>query len=74
MNPAKILKMKKAWDTFTNNHPMLPKFLSAVKNKGLEEGTIIEMNITTTSGEVLKSNIKLTASDIELMKELQRLS
>jgi hypothetical protein len=72
MNPGKMLKMKNAWDKFTSNHPKFPKFLEAVKQRGLEEGTLIEMNIITKSGETLSSNIKLTESDIELMKELMQ--
>lgn len=72
MNPGKMLKMKNAWDKFTSNHPKFPKFLEAVKQRGLKEGTIIEMNITTKSGETLSSNLKLTASDIELINELMK--
>lgn len=71
LNPVKMMKIKKAWDTFTVNHPKFPKFAEAVKNKGLQEGAIIEITVTTASGESLSSNLKVTASDMELISELK---
>lgn len=70
INPTKILKVKNAMDMFSKNHPKLSNYLNAVKNNALEEGTIIEMNVTTGDGRTLKSNIKLTKSDVELLKDL----
>lgn len=72
MNPAKLLKLKNAWDAFSINHPKFPKFLTAVKNNAIKEGTIIEINITTAEGKSLSSNLKLTQSDIELINELSK--
>lgn len=74
INPAKLLKFKGAWDTFTNNHPKFPRFLDAIYNKALNEGTVIEITVTTSSGENISSNLRLTASDIALFKELKDLS
>jgi hypothetical protein len=73
-NPAKLMKIKNSWDTFTLNHPKFPSFISAVQKNGLEEGTIIEINVTTVDGKTLSSNIKLTQSDIEMIRELSELS
>ena len=69
--PAKLLKLKRAWDTFTNNHPKFPRFLEAVNSKGLKEGSVIEITVTTPSGESVSSNLKLTESDISLFSELK---
>lgn len=74
INPAKLLKLKGAWDTFTTNHPKFPRFLDAVYNKTLENGTIIEITVTAQSGESISSNLKLNASDIALFKELKDLA
>lgn len=74
INPAKLLKMKGAWDTFTNNHPKFPKFLEAVHNKALNEGTVVEITVTSASGETISSNLKLTGSDISLFSELKDLA
>lgn len=71
INPAKLLKLKRAWDTFTNNHPKFPRFVEAVNSKGLKEGSVIEITVTTPSGESVSSNLKLTESDISLFSELK---
>ncbi len=68
------MKMKSLWDTFTLNHPKFPSFMNAVQKNGLEEGNIIEINITTKDGSILSSNIKLTQSDIEMFHELSELT
>lgn len=72
-NPTKLLKLKSAWDTFSNNHPKFPGFLKAVSANGIEEGTVIEINVTTAAGKTISSNVKLTSSDIALFKELSNL-
>lgn len=72
-NPAKLFKIKSAWEKFTVNHPKFPKFMEAVGKKALEEGTVFEFNVTTAAGENLSSNIKLSQSDIELFKELSEM-
>ena len=72
-NPAKLFKIKSAWEKFTVNHPKFPKFMEAVGKTALEEGTVFEFNVTTVEGTSLSSNIKLTKSDIELFRELSEL-
>lgn len=74
LNPMKLMKLKKAWETFTGNHPKFPKFIEAIQNKGLQEGTVIEIIVTTPTGENIGSNVKLTASDMALLSELKDLS
>ncbi|SHO54204.1 hypothetical protein [Anaerocolumna xylanovorans] len=71
INPVKMMKLKKAWETFTGNHPKFPKFIEAVKSKGLQEGSVIEITVTTASGETLSSNLKVTMSDVELISDLK---
>lgn len=74
LNPMKLMKLKKAWETFTGNHPKFPKFIEAIQNKGLQEGTIIEIIVTTPAGENISSNVKLTTSDMALLSEMKDLS
>lgn len=74
MNPAKLFKIKSAWDTFTKNHPRFPQFMSAVQQNAVQEGSIIEINVTTPEGKTLSTNMKLTASDLELFHELSEMS
>ncbi|NLP34979.1 MAG: hypothetical protein GX359_07250 [Clostridiales bacterium] len=73
-NPSKLFKIKNAWDTFSSNHPKFTMFLNAMHKNGLEEGTIIEINVTSASGKTLSSNLKLTRSDMDLFRELSELS
>ncbi len=70
MNPMKLLKAKNAWSTFTKNHPKFPKFLKAVYQDGIEEGSVFEITVTNASGKTVTSNLKLTESDIKLFHEL----
>jgi len=73
INPAKLLKLKSAWDAFAQNHPKFPKFMKAIHQNGMQEGTIIEINVTTPDGKILSSNIKLKESDVTLFSELSEL-
>ncbi|MFT4143855.1 MAG: hypothetical protein QM644_05315 [Mobilitalea sp.] len=74
MNPAKILKLKGAWDKFTQNHPKFPMFMNAISSQGIEEGAVIEIIITSPEGKALSTNIKVSQSDKELFTELAELS
>lgn len=70
VNPATLLTLKKRWEEFSARHPKFVAFLGAMKNRGMAEGSVIDMKITMPDGEVFQSNIKLTAEDIELIKGL----
>ncbi len=74
MNPAKLFKIKGAWDKFSQNHPRFVQFLWAMNKDGIKEGTIIEIHVTTAEGKNISSNLKITQSDIELFNELSELS
>ena len=74
MNIQALFKLKSAWDTFSGNHPKFPAFLNTVARQGIEEGTVIAFSVTRPDGEVLESNLKLTASDLELFQSLKDLT
>ena len=71
MNPMMILKLKKAWETFTANHPKFPLFINAMAKEGIKEDTIISIDVTTPEGKSYSSNLKVTASDLELLETLK---
>ena len=73
MNPTMLFKMKGMWDRFTENHPKFPLFLRAAQQKGIQEGTILAVSITTPSGEKLETNLRVTADDMLLFEELKKL-
>lgn len=74
VNPMKLMQMKNAWSQFTSRHPKLPKFFRAVSQQALREGTVLELNVTAPDGETMASNIRLTAEDIALLKEIREMA
>ncbi|MDF2904871.1 MAG: hypothetical protein K0R34_192 [Herbinix sp.] len=74
INPAKLFKMKSLWERFVENHPRFPQFMSAVQSTGIEEGSVIEIIVTTPEGKNISTNVKVTASDKEMFTELAELS
>ncbi|MBO5207986.1 MAG: hypothetical protein J6B68_01435 [Lachnospiraceae bacterium] len=73
-NPAAIFQMMNIWNKFKQNHPKFPKFMTAVYQNGIKEGSIIEINVTTADGQSLNSNLKISAEDMELIEQLKNLS
>ena len=74
MNPASIMKLMKAKNQFTNNHPKFVAFLNMIFSRGITEGTIIEITVTRPGEEPITSNMKVQPSDIELMEELKTIA
>lgn len=73
-NPAALFQMMNLWSRFQRNHPKFPKFLSAVAQSGIKDGSIIEIKVTTADGENFDSNLKITADDMEIIEQLKNLS
>ena len=61
-----LMKLKGAWETFQRNHPKFPAFLNAVKCKGIQVGTVIEIKVTGPEGESIETNLKVTEEDLKL--------
>lgn len=74
MNPASIMKIMNAKNKFTGNHPKFVAFLSTVFANTPEEGTIIEITVTKPGAAPITSNLKVQASDLELLQELKELT
>ena len=72
MKPMKLLQMQEAFSRFKNNHPKFPLFLNAVMKEGINEGTVIEIIVTTPEGKNYNSNLKVTADDLELINSLKQ--
>lgn len=71
MNPMKLLQYRNDCEQFLSRHPKLPRFFEAVSEEALEVGTVIEVNVTTEEGKNYVSNIRLSESDIELIRNLK---
>ena len=44
-NPAALFQLMNLWNRFQNSHPKFPKFLKAVTQNGIKEGSIVEIEI-----------------------------
>lgn len=74
MDFSAIMKLTQAWNTFRENHPKFPAFLSAVKQSGIREGTVVEIVITQPDGNTIRSNVKVKQSDLDLFTSLKDMS
>lgn len=72
MNPMGLMKIKGLVEKFKGNHPKVPMFFSAA-SKSVDVDSVIEINITTAEGKSLRTNMKVTAEDMELVKQLSEL-
>lgn len=71
MNPAAMMKVMGAMNTFKGNHPKFVAFLNYVFKGGFPEGTIIEITVKKPEEEAVSSNMKVTQSDLELFDSLK---
>ena len=70
---AMLQKLKSSMDRFRNNHPKFPLFLKAVVGNALEEGTLVEINVTTPEGKNYCTNLKLKQEDLEFFQTLSEM-
>lgn len=69
MNPRKMMELARMQQEFKKNHPKVLPFLKAASEKAMQEGSIIDISVTTPAGEVLRTNMKVRTEDLELLKE-----
>ena len=70
MNPFALMKIKGMIEQFQANHPRVPMFFRDAM-QCVEEGTIIEIQVTIKEGKNLCTNMKITAEDLELFEQLK---
>lgn len=75
MNPAILMKIMHAKESFVRNHPKFESFVKAVfmGNGGITEGTVIEITVTKPGEQPISSNFRVLASDMELAQQLKKL-
>lgn len=69
-----IFKLKKAWSTFSANHPGVAGFIGQAGKRGIGEGTVIDLKFAYPDGTHLETNMKVKPEDIELMQMLKELA
>ena len=72
LNPLMLLKLRSRVEVFHQDHPKLIMFAGAVGG-AVDKDSIIEITLTTSEGQTMKTNIKVNDNDIELFQELSKL-
>ena len=73
-NPMALMKIRKMWERFNAAHPRVLPYVRALGDGYLQEGSVIEVNVTAPDGRSLKCNLKLTGEDLELMNEISEIA
>ena len=72
MNISEMMKIKGAWDTFSQNHPQFVKFLNYMSQTKIDEGTVFSLSVKRPdTDKEIKTNLKVTESDLELLETLK---
>ena len=74
MNPSSMMKLMTAKKQFETDHPKFAQFLENFMRTGVEEGSIIEISVTRPDGTKTTTNMKVKASDLELVSSLKDLA
>ena len=70
-----MMKIKGAWDTFSGNHPQFVKFLNYMSQTKIDEGTVFSISVKQPDTEKeIKTNLKVTESDLELFETLKAMA
>lgn len=70
-NPMNLLKLKGLWERFSGNHKKLLPWAMAVYPKALAEGTVIECTVTSPDGKKVATNLRLSADDMQIIRETE---
>ena len=68
VSPKKLMQLKERLEIFNRDHPRVQPFLSAVSGGAVQEGSVMELKVTTPEGKQYVTNIRLNANDIELLR------
>ena len=72
MNPMNFLALKPSWEKFRTNHPKMISFVkTASRESFLDEGSLIEIKVTNSSGKTMAANIRVKKDDIEFLGGLK---
>lgn len=74
VNPGTIMKLMSAKNQFVNTHPKFASFFKTVVQKGIQEGSVIEITVTGPDGTPVTGNMRVQASDLQLFEELKNLA
>jgi len=67
MDLRNIMKLKSAWNSFSRNHPRFPAFTREIKNRGVQEGIVIDISFKYPDDTTVHTNLKVTEADVDLL-------
>lgn len=70
IDPIKLMKLKSSIGAFQARHSKFVNFIHTMSKQCMQEGTIIEVNVTTSDGKKYVSNMKVSAEDVEFLSSL----
>jgi hypothetical protein len=73
MNMASIMKLMNLQNRFVQTHPKFAAFFKNMLAQGVEEGSVIEITVTKTDGTTATGNMRVQASDLEMLQELKNM-
>lgn len=72
INPMELLQMKGELDGFNARHPKLRSFFADVAGR-VDTGSVLELSVTDPQGNKVRTNIRVTQEDTELLQKLSSL-
>lgn len=69
MHPKQLFQLKSMFENFRNNHPKVPLFFKQAY-QDLDVNSIVEIQLTTSNGKNLCTNMRIKPDDIELLRTL----
>lgn len=73
VNPFQLMQLEQLFETFKHSHPKFPLFFKAAARDALTEGTIVEITVKSPDGKEMCTNLKLNASDLELIQAMKQM-
>lgn len=74
VNPVTIMKFAERLKTFDREHPKVVPFLKTAGANAVQEGSVVEMKITSPEGREFVTNIRLTADDLITIGMIREMS
>ena len=70
LNPMSLMKLAGLRKRLAENHPKVAAFLGSVIGSGLPGGTILEVTVTKPGEAPVTTNMRVSQSDVEIMREI----
>jgi hypothetical protein len=72
MNPLVLMRIKPLLEGFQERHPKFIQFFGYA-GQNVDEGSLIEISVTSADGRKAITNIRIAQEDLELMEKLKEL-